>query len=44
VTRAGPRPIARLTKPLRDRVRAILREVGGHAPKVAVYPPWFQRG
>ncbi|MGN6325482.1 DarT ssDNA thymidine ADP-ribosyltransferase family protein [Pseudolysinimonas sp.] len=31
-------------EPMRDRVRAILREVGGHAPKVAVYPPWFQRG
>lgn len=31
-------------EPLRDRVRSILREVGGHAPKVAVYPPWFQRG
>jgi hypothetical protein len=30
-------------EPMRDRVRAILREVGGHAPKVAVYPPWFQR-
>jgi hypothetical protein len=31
-------------EPMRDRVRAVLREVGGHAPKVAVYPPWFQRG
>lgn len=30
-------------EPMRDRVRDILREVGGHAPKVAVYPPWFQR-
>lgn len=31
-------------EPMRDRVRDILREAGGHAPKVAVYPPWFQRG
>jgi hypothetical protein len=30
-------------EPMRDRVRDILREVGGHTPKVAVYPPWFQR-
>jgi hypothetical protein len=31
-------------EPMRERVRAILRDAGGHAPKVAVYPPWFQRG
>lgn len=31
-------------EPMRDRVRAILRETGGHAPKVAVYPPWFRSG
>jgi hypothetical protein len=31
-------------EPMRDRVRDILREVGGRAPKVAVYPPWFQVG
>lgn len=31
-------------EPMRDRVRAILRDAGGHAPKVAVYPPWFRRG
>jgi hypothetical protein len=46
----GPFPFDRIAligvphEPLRDRVRGILREVGGHAPKVAVYPPWFQRG
>ena len=46
----GPFPFAGIAligvphEPMRERVRAILREVGGHAPKVAVYPPWFQRG
>ncbi|CAN5311371.1 hypothetical protein BH11ACT4_BH11ACT4_23610 [soil metagenome] len=27
---------------VRDRVRDLLRGAGGLAPKVAVYPPWFQ--
>lgn len=28
-------------EPMRDRVKAVLAEAGGHAPRVAVYPPWF---
>jgi hypothetical protein len=50
VLAASPFPFERVAlvgvphEPMRDRVRAVLREVGGHAPKVAVYPPWFQRG
>lgn len=27
---------------VRDRVKAALKSAGGHAPKVSVYPPWFQ--
>jgi ssDNA thymidine ADP-ribosyltransferase DarT-like protein len=26
---------------VRDQVRDMLRDAGGYAPKVAVYPPWF---
>lgn len=29
---------------VRERVRAVLGKAGGHAPKVSVYPPWFQAG
>ncbi len=25
----------------RQQVKAILAEHGGHAPRVAVFPPWF---
>jgi len=28
-------------EPMRDRVKAVLADVGAHAPRVAVYPPWF---
>ncbi len=28
--------------PVRDRVRRLLKDAGGHAPKVSVFPPWFQ--
>lgn len=29
-------------EPVRDKVKAMLKAAGGHAPKLAVYPPWFQ--
>lgn len=29
-------------EPVRDRVRAVLRESGTKAPRIVVYPPWFQ--
>lgn len=29
-------------EPVRDQVKQLLADVGGAAPKVAVYPPWFQ--
>lgn len=29
-------------EPVRDKVKAMLKESGGHMPKLAVYPPWFQ--
>jgi hypothetical protein len=27
---------------VRDRVKRLLKDAGGHAPKVSVFPPWFQ--
>ena len=45
---AAPVPFAAITlvgvanEPVRDLVRQLLADVGGAAPKVAVYPPWFQ--
>jgi hypothetical protein len=27
---------------VRDRVKRLLADSGGHAPKVSVFPPWFQ--
>lgn len=45
---AGPVPFSSITlvgvanEPVRDQVRQLLADVGGAAPKVAVYPPWFQ--
>jgi hypothetical protein len=45
---AGPVPFSAITlvgvpnEPVRDLVRQLLADVGGAAPKVAVYPPWFQ--
>jgi hypothetical protein len=33
--------IALPSEPARKRVKALLAEVGGHAPRLAVYPPWF---
>ncbi|MEO5919942.1 MAG: DarT ssDNA thymidine ADP-ribosyltransferase family protein [Pseudolysinimonas sp.] len=27
---------------VRDRVKRLLTDAGGHAPKVSVFPPWFQ--
>ena len=47
---AGPVPFSSITlvgvpnEPVRDQVRQLLADVGGAAPKVAVYPPWFQPG
>jgi hypothetical protein len=29
-------------EPVRDRVKRALASAGGHAPKVSVFPPWFQ--
>jgi hypothetical protein len=29
-------------EPVRDRVRATLRDIGVPAPRLVVYPPWFQ--
>lgn len=29
-------------EPVRDRVKRLLKDSGGHAPKVSVFPPWFQ--
>jgi len=29
---------------VRDRVKRLLADAGGHAPKVSVFPPWFQPG
>ncbi|MEO6532645.1 MAG: DarT ssDNA thymidine ADP-ribosyltransferase family protein [Pseudolysinimonas sp.] len=45
---AAPVPFSAITlvgvanEPVRDLVRQLLADVGGAAPKVAVYPPWFQ--
>ena len=45
---AGPVPFSAITlvgvpnEPVRDLVKQLLADVGGAAPKVAVYPPWFQ--
>ena len=45
---AGPVPFSAITlvgvpnEPVRDQVKQLLADVGGAAPKVAVYPPWFQ--
>ena len=45
---AAPVPFSAITlvgvanEPVRDQVRQLLSDVGGAAPKVAVYPPWFQ--
>ncbi len=45
---AGPVPFSSITlvgvpnEPVRDQVKQLLADVGGAAPKVAVYPPWFQ--
>jgi len=45
---AAPVPFSAITlvgvanEPVRDQVRQLLADVGGAAPKVAVYPPWFQ--
>lgn len=27
---------------VRDRVKRLIADAGGHAPKVSVFPPWFQ--
>jgi hypothetical protein len=27
---------------VRDSVKALVADAGGHAPRVAVYPPWFR--
>ncbi len=48
VLAAAPVPFSSITlvgvanEPVRDQVRQLLADVGGAAPKVAVYPPWFQ--